>query len=83
MSITQNDDHQNSTRLLRLFRYLENAQDGVTRQEVYNAVPEYQDIISESAQGRAFERDIERIEAAGFQVEHKRTRGPAKYRVTN
>lgn len=56
---------------MRLLLLLINAEEGVTREEIYQAVPGYKS-STEEAQRRCLECDINSLEAAGVQLLRQR-----------
>lgn len=61
-----NNMSQSGSRLVRLLLFLlASEEDGVSRDEVYNAVPGYD---NESTRSRIFEQDIRCLEASGVQI---------------
>lgn len=61
-------EYRSVERVLKLLLYLMHAEEGATREEVYEHVPAYRQASSDSALRRMFERDIRQIEQVGFSV---------------
>lgn len=62
-----NNISRSGERIVRLLLLLINAEEGVTREEIYQAVPGYKS-STEEAQRRCLECDINSLEAAGVQI---------------
>lgn len=60
-----NNMSQSGSRLVRLLLFLLGVEEGASRDEVYNAVPGYD---NESTRDRIFEQDIRCLEASGVQI---------------
>lgn len=65
-------EYQSVERVLLLLRYLMQAEQGVTRSDIYRDIKAYQQASTESAQRRMFERDIRQLEQVGFCVIRER-----------
>lgn len=76
--MSSNSEYQSADRMLRLQLYLMTNE--ATREEICQHVAGY-DGFSESAQRRLFERDIKRIELAGFAVSRRKTGRICSYHV--
>lgn len=74
-----NNLSQSGSRLVRLLLFLIGSEEGgVSREEVYNAIPGYD---NEATRSRIFEQDLSCLEASGVQISRSRRGRYVEYRA--